>query len=317
MSHLAAPAVDLVIPTYDSPELLRACLRALRRMEYRDYRLIVVDDCGERPALPIVQQEHPGAIVLRARRNRGLVRAFNRGIAHGTAPYVALLNDDTEVDAGWLGALVECAERHPEAGSVASKMLLHSDPGIIHSCGDGFGVWGMPFNRGVWLPDLGQYDAEGPVFSACGGAALYRRAALEAVRLAPGVYFDPRLWMYLEDVELGWRLQLAGYPCIYQPRARVLHHLSATGGGPTASYYVSRNIWHVLLRTMPRPLLRRHLPRIVAHHLGRNYRHLRSVRSPAARASLRGTLAGLITIPTRADAAPGHVPPRLDGLLAR
>jgi len=315
MSGLAARAVDLIIPTYNSPDLLRACLRSLRQLEFRDYNLIVVDDCGARPALPVVREEHPGATVLRARRNGGLVRALNRGISQGSAPYIVLLNDDTAVEPGWLGALVDCAERHPEAGSVASKLLLHSDPGVIHSCGDGFGVWGMSFNRGVWLPDLDQYDVEEPVFSACAGAALYRRAALEAVQLAPGVYFDPRLWMYLEDVDLGWRLQMAGYACIYQPKARVRHHLSATGGGPTASYQVSRNIWHILLRRMPSPLLRRYWPRILAHHVGRNYRHLRGIRSPASRAALRGTLAGLLIAAATPGDAPQRVPPGLEDLL--
>jgi len=288
------PRVDVVVATYGHPELLASCLRALYGMTYRDYHLIVVDDGSPEPALPVVQACHPGATVLRASRNGGLVRALNAGIRRGSAALVALLNDDTEVAPEWLGALVDAADGHPQAGSFASKILLYDNPPRFHSAGDGFGAWGMPYNRGVWLDDLGQYDVEEPVFGACAGAALYRRAALDRVSL-DGHALDPQLFMYLEDVDLAWRLRGAGYGCMYVPTATVRHHLSASGGGKLASYFVSRNIWTILLRSMPRAHLRRHHRRIVAHHVGRNLRHVRHARSPEARASLRGTLAGLGT----------------------
>ncbi len=316
MSFVTKPLVDIVVPTFGKPTLLAACLRSLRQMHVQDYRLIVVDDCGDPPALPIVQQEHPGAMVLRARSNGGLVRALNKGISAGTAPYVALLNDDTEVDPNWLGALVEAAETTPEAGSIASKMLLYDQPDVFHSAGDGFGIWGMPFNREVWLPDLGQANQMEIVFGACAGAALYRRTALKSIRLRSGDVLDQRLWMYLEDVDLAWRLQNGGFACMYQPDAVVHHHLSASGGGNIASYQVSRNIWHIVFVSMPRPLLRKHWRRIAAHHLGRNLRHLRHVRSPEARASLRGTIAGPLFALARATEAPREAPDGIEGLLA-
>ena len=294
MSGVSETSVDVVVATYGSTDLLESCLRSLRNMEFRNYRLIVVDDCSPEPALPIVQRSHPGATVLRAGTNGGLVRALNRGISGGCSPFVALLNDDTEVAEDWLESLVSAAQRHPQAGSFACKMLLYEDPPRFHSAGDGFGRWGMPFNRGVWLDDVGQYDLEEQVFGACAGAALYRRSALESVSLDSGLVLRPELFMYLEDVDLSWRLQRQGLPCVYVPTAVVRHHLSSTGGGPLASYYVSRNIWAVLLSSMPRALLTENWQRIAAHHIGRNARHLRHIRSPEARASLRGTMAGLL-----------------------
>jgi GT2 family glycosyltransferase len=224
------------------------------------------------------------------------VAGLNAGIAAGSSKYVALLNDDTEPETVWLEELVACAERRPEAGSIASKLRLASDRGKLHSAGDSYSVRAMPVNRGVWRDDLGQYDAEEEVFSACGGAALYRREALEAVRRSDGQVFDQRLFMYCEDVDLAWRLQLADWRCVYAPAAVVYHHLSATGGGTLASYYVSRNIWLVYARTIPRRLLRPYHRRIIAFHGGRLWRTLLHIREPAARAALRGTLSGLATV---------------------
>lgn len=296
--------VDVVVATYGNPDLLANCLQALKTMEFRDYRLIVIDDASPDPVAPVVRDCHPGATILRAKSNGGLVRAMNKGIQAGNSEFVALLNDDTEVAPGWLGALVAAADRYPAAGSFASKILLFDEPPRFHSAGDGFGVWGMPINRGVWLPDLGQYDREEPIFGACAGAALFRRTALNAVRLDRTSVFDPAFFMYLEDVDLAWRLQRDGYDCIYVPSATLRHHLSATGGGTLASYYFSRNIWAVVFHSMPRSILRENWQRILAHHVGRNLRHLRTIRSPSARASLRGTLAGpvLAMLTSRPDA---------------
>ena len=146
-------------------------------------------------------------------------------------------------------------------------------------------VFGMPGNRGVWLDDFGQYDREAAVFSACGGAALYRRSALEAMRAHDGFIFDERLFMYCEDVDVGWRLQTLGWHCIFAPHAVVYHALSATGGGTLASYYVSRNIWMVMALSVPDQFLRPYRSRILAYHLGRLKRTLQHMREPAARAA--------------------------------
>lgn len=286
--------VDLIVPTFNGSDLLRRCLKSLRASTFTDVNVIVYDDGSQEDISGLVHRELPIARVMRSDQNVGLARAFNSAIRAGNSEYVVLLNNDTEVQPDWLGALVSCADRHPGAASVASKMLLMSDRRRLHSAGDYFSVRGVAGNRGVWMEDLGQYDVEEPVFGACGGAALYRRDALESTTLPGGDIFDSRLFMYLEDVDLAWRLQLAGYSCMYCPDACVYHALSATGGGSLASYYVARNIWLVLARSVPRGVLRRHRARVAAHHAGRVATSLRHLREPAARASLRGTLVGLI-----------------------
>jgi GT2 family glycosyltransferase len=293
--------VDLIVSTHNNLPLLAACLDSLRASRFQDFRLIVFDDNSDPPATPLVRDKWPSASIVTAKRNVGLIRGLNRAIDLGTSEFVVLLNDDTEVEPDWLGNLVASANRNPAAGSVASKLRLHSDHQKLHSAGDGFSTWGMPYNRGVWLDDLGQYDTEEEVFSACGGAALYRRSALEAVRLVNGDILDSSLFMYCEDVDIGWRLQLAGYRCVFRPDAVVYHHLSATGGGTLASYYVARNSLLLLRRTVPSRFVRENPRRIVAHQAGRLFTAARHVREPAARATLRGILRGLLLAAVSAE----------------
>lgn len=298
-------AVDLIVATYNGHDLLRACLSRLQQQTFQEFQLFVIDDGSQPPVAPLVLEAFAYARVIRFERNRGLVAGLNAGIAAGSAEFVVLLNDDTEPAQDWLAELVACARRHPAAGSVASKLRLAADRGKLHASGDGYSVRAMPVNRGVWLDDLGQFDVEVEIFGACGGAALYRRAALEAVRLDGGEVFDPRLFMYCEDVDLAWRLQVSSRRCVFAPGAVVYHHLSATGGGTLASYYVARNLWLVYGRSVPRRLFRPFRRRIVAYHAGRMWRTLRHVREPAARATLRGTLRGLATLATM---RPTHQP---------
>jgi GT2 family glycosyltransferase len=111
-------------------------------------------------------------------------------------------------------------------------MLLFTERDKLHSAGDGFGINGVPINRGVWQKDEGQFDADVYVFGGCGGAVAYRREMLDDIGL-----FDEDLFMYLEDVDLNWRAQLAGYRAVFAPKAVVYHHLSATGGGVIASHH--------------------------------------------------------------------------------
>jgi GT2 family glycosyltransferase len=99
--------------------------------------------------------------------------------------------------------------------------------------------------------------------------------------------------MYCEDVDLAWRLQTLGWQCVFAPHAVVYHALSATGGGSLASYYVSRNIWLVMARSVHVQFTRPYRSRIAAYHLGRTIRTLRHLREPAARSSLRGTVVGI------------------------
>jgi GT2 family glycosyltransferase len=174
----------------------------------------------------------------------------------------------------------------------ATKLLLFDQRDTLHSAGDFYGLDCVPGNRGVWEKDDGRYDHQSEAFGACGGAAGYRRELFDDVGL-----FDDRLFMYCEDVDLNLRAALAGHRCRFVPAARVYHKLSATGAGPTASYYCGRNFIEVALRNVPNASLRRHWPRIVGAQVRIAAQAARRFREPAARARLRGQIAALQRLP--------------------
>jgi GT2 family glycosyltransferase len=169
-------------------------------------------------------------------------------------------------------------------------MLLFDRRDVFHTAGDFYRTDGMPGNRGVWERDEGQYDEEEYVFGACGGSAAYRRDMLDEVG-----FLDEDFFYSCEDVDLAWRAQLAGWRCVYAPRAVVYHKLSATGGGTTASFYDGRNTIYLLIKDYPGELWRSHWRAILRRQLLIAGKALRAWRGPAARARLRGQLTGLLT----------------------
>jgi GT2 family glycosyltransferase len=286
------PKIDLIIPTYNGRDHLRVCLQAVRDQSFSDVNVIVVDDGSTDDTAAMVTREFPNVALIELTGNHGFAAACNAGIEAGSAEFIALLNNDAIPEREWLGGLVDAMQRYPSAGALASKILLADGSGRIHSAGDTFSWSGLPNSRGVWELDHGQYDTEDEVFSACAAAALYRRSALEEASLITGAVLEPDFFMYCEDIDLAWRLRLLGYLVVYIPHARVTHHLSATGGGSLASFYVARNSFAVLTRNLPEKLQRRVWPRFAALQALQLIKALAHLREPAARAHIRGILAG-------------------------
>lgn len=288
------PSVSVIIPNWNGAEHLPSCLDSLQTQTLKGFETIVADNGSTDGSLGLLRRDYPEVHVLALGKNRGFAGACNAGMRQAQGQFVILLNNDTEADPRWLAEVVAAFERHPEAGMVASKMLLF-DRGrrdIFHTAGDFYRVDGRPGNRGVWQRDEGQYDEEEYVFGACGGSAAYRRAMLEQIGL-----LDEDFFYSCEDVDLAWRAQLTGWPCVYAPRAVVYHKLSATGGGVTASFYDGRNAIYLLAKDYPDDLWQTYWRVILRRQLQIAGEALRAWRGAAARARLRGQLAGLLGIP--------------------
>ena len=292
MAEADVPRASVIIPNWNGLVYLRPCLDSLARQTFCDAEVIVVDNASEDESVPVMQREYPWVRLVVLAENRGYAGGCNAGMAVARGEILVLLNNDTEAEPGWLEALMAALDEHPDAGLAASRIMLHDKRDTLHSAGDLYRLDGTADSRGVWQLYGPPYDEAAYLFGACGGAMAVRRAVIEQV--GP---FDEAFFMYCEDIDLNWRAQRAGWRCIYTPQAVVYHHLSATGGGPLSSYYVGRNTLWVLARHYPRGLFRQHWCAIVAAQGRIAWDAIRHWRGAAARARLRGQLAGLLAIP--------------------
>jgi GT2 family glycosyltransferase len=291
LSAPESPRVTVAIPNWNGARFLPSCLYSLREQTFRDFEVVVIDNGSADESLELLAADFPEVRLVPWETNRGVAAAFNEGVRQCRGELLALLNNDMELDAEWLGSMVAAIDADPNAGAVAAKILF-IDRTTINSAGDFYRRDGVPGSRGVHEIDRGQYDRLEYVFGASGGASLFRRRLFDEIGL-----FDERLVSYCEDVDWAWRLQLAGYRCLYAPGAVAYHWGSATGGGTLASYYCGRNFIRVLLKNLPGSILRRHWGAIVRRELGLALEALRHGREPAARARLAGQWAGLRGIP--------------------
>jgi GT2 family glycosyltransferase len=294
LSPIPQPAsLSVVIPNWNGAAFLPACLDALARQTYPHVEVIVADNASQDGSQALIRTQYPQVKLIELPENRGFTGACNAGMEVAGGAFIALLNNDTEVDPGWAAAVVAAFERHPEVGIVASKMLLFNQRNHLHTAGDFFTTDGRAGNRGVWQRDSGQFDQEEYVFSACGGSSAYRKVMLDRIGLLDNDFFYS-----LEDIDLAWRAQLTGWRCLYTPQAIVYHHLSATGGGVTASYYDGRNLIFVLVKNYPGALWRQYGGSVLRAQWRLAYEALRAWRGAAARARLRGMGAGLWRLPS-------------------
>jgi GT2 family glycosyltransferase len=283
---------SVVVPSGNGLAHLPVCLTALRAQSCREFETLVVDNDSSDGSPDYVVREFPEVRLIRLPYNGVFASAVNAGIRQARGDVIVLLNNDTEAEPCWLEELLGALEREPDAGMAASKLLLFDRRDTLHSAGDYYGLDAVPGSRGVWQRDDGRYDRDRWVFGACGGAAAYRRAMLADVGL-----FDDDLVAYCEDVDLNLRARLLGHRCVFAPRARVYHKLSATGAGQLASYYNGRNFLYVLAKDVPSAIVRRYWRRMVGAQLRFALHSARHGREAAARARLRGQLDGLRLLP--------------------
>jgi O-antigen biosynthesis protein len=222
-----SPLCSVVIPTYNGRVLLERCLASIARHRpadgNRSIEVVVSDDGSSDGTAEWLSRAYPEARLVSVERNQGFCAAANAGIAVAKGRFIQLLNNDTEVGAGWIEAgLAPFADA--TVGAVAPLVLLRSEPGRVDSAGDSYALFGWPTKRGHGQP-AARFVARPveEVFAASGSSAFYRA---EALRLAGG--FDPLFGSYYEDTDLAFRLRWAGYRCVFVSGCVIYHDVSAT-----------------------------------------------------------------------------------------
>ncbi len=213
---------SLIIVNWNGRDLLEDCLPSLENQTITAEEIIVVDNGSNDDSVEFLKISFPSVKVVTLDKNYGFAKANNIGIRLASGSRIALLNNDTVVDSQWLEELNHALDNHPEVGFCASKILMYWDRDVIDSAGDMLGI-ARAYKRGHRKQDGTEFNEPAFVFGACAGAALYRREMLADIGL-----FDETFVTNLEDVDLSFRAQLAGYKCIYVPTAVVYHKVGET-----------------------------------------------------------------------------------------
>ena len=257
--------VSIIIVNYNAGHLLTRCLEALRKQTHRPRQICVVDNASRDGSCDRIAVDFPEVTLVRNEQNTGFAAANNLAVRRAQGcEWIALLNPDAFPEPTWLERLVAAAETYPEVACFASRMIQQHRPEYLDGTGDAYHVSGLVWRRGYDLPGEGDYLETKEVFSACAAAALYRRDAFEA---AGGL--DEDFFCYLEDVDLAFRLRLAGYRCLYVPDAVVRHVGSATTGKDSdfAVYHGHRNMVWTYVKNMPGLLFWLYLPLHIAANI--------------------------------------------------
>ena len=254
---LADAEVVVVVPSWNAKRHLVGLLPTLREQDQGDLAVLVVDNGSSDGTSEELATNWPEVATLSLPENVGFAAGVNRGVATSRGEYVALVNADVELDPSWAKTLVRALRETPNAASAAGKLLDATERDVLDGAGDVVGWDGYCVRRGHGELDNGQYDRRSLVVSACAGAALYRRSALDSVGR-----FDERFFCCTEDTDWGLRAQLLGYDCVYEPSAVAYHLVGGTIGGLDGFelYYFHRNSIKLMIKNFPTTALLLHAP---------------------------------------------------------
>ncbi len=217
---------SIVIPNLNGAGWLKDSIESIRAQTFRDFELIVVDNGSEDESLAIARSYvgQEGYTLIENGRNTGFSHAVNQGIRAAKGEYVVLFNNDAFAEPQWLEELVAMAGTDEKIFAVQSLMIRHFERELADDAGDYVTLFGWACKRGdgmYWK----RYTKPQRIFSACGGASLYRKCILDEIGL-----FDETFFAYFEDVDISWRANSLGYKNMYCPAAKCYHICGATTG---------------------------------------------------------------------------------------
>lgn len=242
--------VTLVIVNWNGKQFLERCLSALIAQTVTPYEIILVDNASSDGSVEIARR-FPMVRLIALDRNMGFACGNNLAVSAASkeSEWIALINPDAFAEPRWLEALLAAADRNREFDVFGGKLVNATAPTLLDGAGDVYHVSGLVWRMSHGMPVSADTENEREVFSPCAAAALYRRSALHKVG-----GFDEDYFCYVEDVDLGFRLRLAGYRCLYVPQS-VAHHVgSGTTGGQHsdfAMYHGHRNLVWTFVKDMP------------------------------------------------------------------
>ena len=256
--------VSVVIPNFNGIVFLDSVLASLEGQTLSNFEVILVDNGSTDGSCSFVTANYPWVHLIELSENFGFCGAVNAGIRAAKAPYVLLLNNDTEVKEDFVEEMLAAIRRHKNAFSCGARMVQYHDRDRLDDVGNYYCALGWSFARGRGK-DIHAYETEDKIFSACAGAAIYRKKIIEKIG-----YFDEEHFAYLEDTDIGYRARIYGYENWYAPKAIVYHVGSGTSGSRYNQFktrYSSRNNIYLIYKNMPLLQIILNLPFLAAGFL--------------------------------------------------
>lgn len=220
------PRIAVIIPHWNGPEILGPCLNSLKAATYPNLEVVVVDNASTDNSVEFITRDYPDVTLLKNTENLGFAGGCNVGLREVSADHYLVLNNDTTHEAGWIQALADQMEQDADIAAVQPKIMSAQTPELFDYAGGVGGlmdVLGFPFALGriftTMEKDDGYYDQPRDIFWASGTALLLRGEALNEVGL-----FDETFFAHMEEIDLCWRLQNAGWRIVNAPDAKVYHH---------------------------------------------------------------------------------------------
>lgn len=223
---MASQSVSVQVVTWNSALHLPAFFRSLQRQSRQPNQCIVVDNASSDQSVMLVRELSPAALVVENDRNIGFCAAHNRAIALSKSDFVLVVNPDIVLADDAIECMLRVADGHTRAGSIGGKIFrAEMDPAVLDTTGIVMSAGRKCSNRAEGEVDVGKYDTAEQVFGLSGAFVLYRRTALESVKIG-SEYFDEDFFAYKDDADLAWRLRLAGWQNWYDPTIRAWHYRS-------------------------------------------------------------------------------------------
>ncbi len=236
---MTRPLVSVITINYDHPEVTCQMLDSLKKISYPEIEIIVVDNASPNDDPSIIQRRFPEVVFIRSEKNLGFAGGNNLGIRRAKGEYILLLNNDTEVDPGFLEPLVDKLQSDQGIGAVSPKIKYFSQPDTFQYAGlsemNPYTI--RSHGIGFRTKDNGQYDHDRPTAYVHGAAMLIPVSVVQKVGLMAESYF-----LYYEELDWGIRIHKAGYSLWYVHNSVVFHKESMSTGklSPLKTYYMNR-----------------------------------------------------------------------------
>ncbi|NIV15450.1 MAG: glycosyltransferase [Aliifodinibius sp.] len=254
MAYEEKPLVSVVTLNFDGIRFLKDLFDSLRRCTYPNLEVIMVDNCSQDESVNFVKQNYPEVKIVENSENLMYTGGNNEGLKHAKGKYICLVNNDVDVDPGFIDPIVNAFESNARIGAAQPKILAMQERDRLEyagACGGYIDWFGYPFLRGRLFftteKDEGQYDKPAELFWGSGACLFLRKDTLNEVG-----HFDEDFVLHQEEIDLCWRIRLAGWSIVSIPQSQIWHHVGGTldKDSPRKTYWNFRNNLFLLFKNL-------------------------------------------------------------------